>query len=145
MTYSVESLLFKAVVGVVNTAARAANAALQVMYPQDVGHVWEDEVRPAARLAGSTSGTAAQGADPHPARAADPAGVVPLAPAGSLTWENWAVPAILDVLAEAVEGNDDLDLTEWIDWSERVAPVIARRIACDPTRAALALTSLQTQ
>lgn len=80
MTYSVEALIFRAVGCAVNTAARAANGVLEIMYPKDL---------PAARLAGSSSGTAAHGADP--ARAADPeAGVAPPAPvSGSLDlpWE----------------------------------------------------------
>lgn len=61
MTYSVESLVFRAVAGVVNTAARAANGLLEVMYPPryDVAHIWDELAAPCA--------------DPHPAGAADPA------------------------------------------------------------------------
>lgn len=78
------------VVKLVNSAARAANAVLEVMYPrEDPAHVWDDSISPAARLAGSYSGTPA--ADPHLGGVADPeAGVVPPAPASgslNLPWE----------------------------------------------------------
>jgi hypothetical protein len=57
--------------------------------------------------------------------------------AQSLTWRGWAVPAILEVLAENAPLDDD-DMS-WADWREHVANIIADRIACDPQRAIEAL------
>ena len=53
-----------------------------------------------------------------------------------LTWEGWSVPAILEVLAE----NMPIDGDNAGDWREDVAPLIAKRIACDPIRAIAALS-----
>jgi hypothetical protein len=143
VSYSIEGLLFRAVAAAVNTAARGANALLQTMYPPDISHIWDD---PAVTGGGA--------ADPHPA--ADEAGVTPPTPASSLTWRGWAEPAVLEVLSEH-QRRFDCNHPRWgdcrcgfkvfdsSDWDEHVAPLICDRIACDPTRAAVALTSLQTQ
>lgn len=150
MTYSLENLVFRAVGAAVNTAARVANTVLTVMYPPDIGHIWDDS---------PCEGVEAALADPHPVGVDDPAGgcVPPAPPAGSLTWRGWALPAVLDVLADHrlfrndVENginyvcvNDDGGIHDMFDshaeWAEHVAPIIVDRIGCDPARAALALT-----
>jgi hypothetical protein len=64
VTYSLESLVFRAVGCAVNTAARAANTVLTVMYPPDIGHIWDDSPR---------EGVEAALADPHPVGVDDPA------------------------------------------------------------------------
>lgn len=148
MTFSVESLVFRAVGAAVNTAARAANTVLTVMYPPDIGHIWDSP----------REGAEAALADPHPVGVDDAAGVVPPTPAASLTWRGWCEPAILDVLAEHWPDTKSLEtfgivrccpnLPPGADlhvWREHVAPLIADRIACNPDRAVLALTSLQKQ
>jgi hypothetical protein len=66
-----------------------------------------------------------------------------------MDWHGWAVPAILEVLAEhffdSNSGKCDCQrLTpmtpSWHDWREHTAQLIAERIACDPQRAAEALS-----
>lgn len=88
-----------------------------------------------------------------------PAGVVgntpPLPPPVGADWLGWAVPAVLEVLAEhlAIVGADGYcycysdgegisshgRFADWSEWREHVAPIIADRIACDPARAIAAL------
>jgi hypothetical protein len=126
MSFSVESLLFRAVAAAVNTAAKGANTLLLTMYPPDISHIWDDPA-----LGGGA-------ADPHPAaHGAGEAASTPSASPAPLTWEGWAVPAVLEVLA-------DYGVDTEVD-NEDIARDIAARIGCDPSRAALALTSLQTQ
>lgn len=74
----------------------------------------------------------------------------------SLTWSGWAVPAILEVLAEwhPWEQQDgtwqcsvdfaDHDFADLGEWREHVAPLIAERIACDPSKAIAALHNLES-
>lgn len=155
MTYSIEGLLFKAAASVVNTAARGANAALQIMYPVDIGHVWDDS--PPVSSAGGAAPT-----DPPSGGVADPAGgaafVPPLSPppAGSLTWRGWSLPAVLECLAEhRFEGSGEFDPdgacscgfhpANLYDWHEHIGPIITDRIACNPVKAVEALQTLQPQ
>jgi hypothetical protein len=62
------------------------------------------------------------------------------ATAQPLTFRGWAVPAILEVLAEA---GDVPALRTYDQWCEDIAPLIADRIACDPQRAIVALRNHQ--
>jgi len=75
-------------------------------------------------------------------------------PAGNLTWQGWASPAICDVLADHVPSagpRASIDCTrvdglcgvfdDWQDWREHVSELIAARIVCVPQRAAAALAS----
>jgi hypothetical protein len=65
-----------------------------------------------------------------------------------MDWQGWAVPAILEVLAEHV--GSDMSFGDRVscscgdrrldNWAEHVAPLIAERIACDPQRAVEALS-----
>jgi len=57
-----------------------------------------------------------------------------------LTWEGWAVSAILEVLAEYRYSEQYVDPDGWAEWREDIAPLIAERIACDPIRAIAALS-----
>jgi hypothetical protein len=157
------SLVFRAVAGVVNGAACAVNHLLETMYPRDL-------YVPAFSVA---SGGPAPTAHAPSGVVADPAeGASPVPSAGSLTWSGWAVPAILEVLAEhrfyaqdadgphrytyhcqnpfeVVERHREFESRGYAgaleEWHEHIAPLIAERIGCNPTRAALALTSLQSQ
>lgn len=67
-------------------------------------------------------------------------------PEPPLSWEGWAVPAILDVLSTnyppMIGFEDESDGTEEAQWREEVGPLIAMRIACDPARAIAALQTL---
>jgi hypothetical protein len=81
VTYSLENLVFRAVGCAVNTAARAANTVLTVMYPPDIGHIW-DSPREGVEAAPAE----AAGADDA---AADTSVPPPVSAAGSLNlpWE----------------------------------------------------------
>jgi hypothetical protein len=66
-----------------------------------------------------------------------------------MDWHGWAVPAILEALAAHLpEVNQGMgrcpcgkqSFYDWPTWAEHVAPLIAERIACDPQRAADALS-----
>jgi hypothetical protein len=74
-------------------------------------------------------------------------------------WTAWAVPAICEVLAEHVMSwhveriecwsqDGTHDCGRWFqdqqEWREHVAPLIARRIGCDPSRAIAALQDNRT-
>lgn len=102
-------------------------------------------------------------ADTHPVDVGRPAPVDPAGPgAGHLTWFGWSVPAILDCLAEhhphegagcivcapADEGFETPYSAEHLqhfatiaDWREHVAPILAARIGCNPSKAIAALQS----
>lgn len=80
----------------------------------------------------------------------------PTVAAEPLTWLGWAVPAILDVLAEhqprerqstgdvhCLHGDSELVCHDYGDWSEHVADLIAERLGCDPARAIAALENFQ--
>jgi hypothetical protein len=71
-----------------------------------------------------------------------PAGAAPYVEttAQPLSWRGWAVPAISDVLANYAPMHDEI----WADWIDRVAPLIADRIACDPQRAMEVLRNHQS-
>jgi hypothetical protein len=76
------------------------------------------------------------------------------ATAQPLTFRGWAVPAILEVLAEH-QRRFDCNHPRWgdcrcgfkvldsSDWDEHVGPILADRIACDPQRAMEALRNHQ--
>ncbi len=59
-----------------------------------------------------------------------------------MDWRGWAVPAILEVLADDLYGAHYVDYDDWLEWAEHVAPLIADRIACDPQRAIAALQTM---
>lgn len=91
--------------------------------------------------------------DLDPPQQTTPAGVDGSTPPPAGTdWLGWCEPAVLDVLAEhmpfEVPGRDDFCMCgAYIDdsagWREHLAPILARRIACDPAKAIAALQSFQ--
>lgn len=58
--------------------------------------------------------------------------------APAMDWRGWAVPAILECLAEWPALETEYDTYE--EWCEGIAPKIADRIGCDPQRAIEALS-----
>lgn len=56
----------------------------------------------------------------------------------AMDWHGWAVPAILECLAQWPALETEYDTYE--EWCEGIAPKIADRIACDPRRAIEALS-----
>jgi hypothetical protein len=83
-----------------------------------------------------------------------PAGAPPTPAGADLTWIDWALPAIFDVLAEHeadteyrfrvvtcfhADSTICAEFADMQDWRDHVGPIIADRIGCDPERAAAAL------
>lgn len=66
-----------------------------------------------------------------------PSGDPPYTAVEEMDWHGWAVPAILECLAEWPAAETEYDTYE--EWCEGIAPRIADRIACDPERALNAL------